>query len=532
MKIQFMKSLSGLLFAVFALNILPAPAVAQGGTDQEPLLIMKVPNIVNLLDSVRQIAEQAGMPDASDPMDSVRTTLGGTEWIDTDRSIAVGLIEENGKTAALALIPFRIANDSFRDSMYARAGADYYILPLPPQPDFSVSSILEQTLIDASTSPAEGSIVIEAAASKLIALAEPVMAIALAQVEETQPPDAPEQPLSLEDMQSVMTEMFALLKQAETLRIGLDLNENDFSVLMDVVAQPGSDLAAALVDIGGERRLNGYVIDMPVRYNTRPYNISGAQKVMLPYLETIYGMLGLNTDIDEIMQMSENMTGEQVAGLNISPDGIVLRMVAALQPGIDGASFLRDSYLPFLERYTNSISQIATEGTGKTPILTVQRTADGSIGGVQTMGLHMHIQSGDEANKDILDNMDFEMRMASVNGLMFLATSDAEIGESIAGTRNLVSVPAEGPTGQFVVDIGRLMKSIQALMPQDKPAPNLPDDLGKITVRFDVENGTLKTRTSLGREFIETMIQSIKEAASRNPIEPIDGNPEDTKVII
>ena len=144
----------------------------------------------------------------------------------------------------------------------------------------------------------------------------------------------------------------------------------------------------------------------------------------------------------------------------------------------------------------------------------------------------MHIQSGNEEQKDFLDNMDFEMRMAAVNELMFIATSDAEIGESIAGTRNLVPVPAEGPTGQFVIDLGKLLTNIQALIPPDQTAPELPDNLGKITVRFDIENGTLKTRTSLGKDFITKMIESIKEAASQSPVQPVAGNPEDTKATI
>jgi len=509
MRVPRTKLLTLILLAALTTGILPTTANAQEDSNQSPLLFVKIPDIDKLFRAIQELTSQSQDLNAAPQMNNIPMMLNGTDWIDTERSIAVGVVMEDSKTSAIALLPFLTPNDTFRDMYGAQEGTDYYLMPLPPQPEFTVHPDLEQKLIKASQSPTSGSLIVEAAAAKILATVEPQIEGALGEIAGTQPEGTSQTDLSPQDLITILHEMFALLEQAEILRFGIDLTEDSFTVIADIDAQPGTELAAAFVDIGGNCRLMNYPIDMPLRYHTRAYNIAGSQQLTKSYLETVYGMLGLDINIDDVMMMAGSLTGEFAGGMNFTPEGIEIQMAAVLQPGVDGEAFIRDSYLPLLENYSDKVSDMVKEQEDRPQIMTVQRTEDSYVDGVRIMGVKTHIQSLSEPKQNGLDNINLEMRMASLNDMLFIASSDAKIRDLIEGTRNLVPVPASGPTGRLVIDMSAFLKNLKSLIPHEPPTPNLPEDLGEITTYFDLKEGRLATRTSFQIDLLNKLMSAI-----------------------
>lgn len=516
MKKNLIQVLSLFLFAGAALGYFPALTQAQENTGTSPLLVVKIPDIEQLIENIQKLAPEG--TDVTAQISNLRMMLQGTDWIDTGRSIVVEMSMGNPQNPAFALIPFLAANNNFSNTFSAKTGADYYIIPVPPKPEFTVSPELEQRLVDASLSKVSGSIVVEAALSKLMAMVEPALTASLAKIDPSEMGNQPEgtspPPLSKEEINTIAREMFAILKQADTLRLGMDVEDDSFIVLMDVEAAPGSELANAFIDIGGSSRLADYPVDMPVKFYTRAYNVAGSQKIMQSYLGTVYSMLGIDIDLDEMVRLTENLTGEQAGGLDFTSDGLVVQLAAVLKPGINGEAFLRDEYLPFIEQYGNSIAKMASEQEEKPVMVSFKRTEDSRVTGVNVMGLKINLPENEDTEKIPFDS--FGLRLAATDGLLLIANDDAGIAELIEGTRNRNPVPAGGPTGRLEMDMSRLLKSIKSLVPQKDTAAEFPEDLGKIMVSFDMKDGMLTTRTSFDIELFNKLAAALKTNAAKN----------------
>ena len=513
MKKKLLNLIALCLFAGLIMGFIPA-AGAQDNADQSPLLLIKVPDIEKLLGDVQNLMPPAQVSSETNPVAGIRMMLSG--WIDPERSIVAGMVPQGAGNNVFVLLPFHTPNPGFQQNFNAVAREDYYLMSLPPQPQLAVSPAIENALVQASGTPATGSLVVEAAASRLLAIIEPMITESLNKMEDIQPGTAPPSPLSPQDMQAIMNEMLAIAKQADILRFGLDLSEEFLTVFMDIEARPNTDLSGVLTDIGGETRLMDYPIDMPIQFHTRAHNIPGMLDLMAPFLNKVYGPMGLDLDFDEMVEMNKPFTGEFAGGMNINSDGIAMEYIAVLQPGIDGETFIRDSYLPFLERYGNSVSETATEQTDNQQItMNFERTADSSVAGVRIMGgkTNIHITNPDDNSP--FDSIAMETRIAAVDDLLFMASNDAIINESINKTRNLILTPANGPTGRFTLDLAALFKGIQTTLPPEQASIPLLENLGKITAQFDVQNGKLATRTIFNMEDIKKLVSALSALAAQ-----------------
>lgn len=508
MRMKHTKFFAWILFCSLVAAALPA-ARAQEDPGQNLLLLVKIPDIEKLLGNIQNLVSGTPAQNESAQMDNIRMMLGGTDWIDTKRSITLGVVMENSKTSILALVPFLTPNDLFRNMYNAQEGPDYYLIPLPPQQGFLSNPVLEGKLAEASGKPVAGCLVVEAAAGDLLAIAEPMMEASLAKMPEIPGEDGSEAELSSKELGTIMHEMFAIMKQAETLRFGIDIDENSFDILMDIDAMPGTDLAATFIDMGGNSRLMEYPLGMPVEYHTRAYNISGTRNLMRSYLETVYGMLGTDVEMDKVLEMSSITTGETAAGIDITPTGLILKMAGVLTPGTDGEAFIRDSYIPLMESYGRNLSNMAAKESENSPTITIERTEDSLVGPTKVMGVKVLIHAASGKNRGGGNFMNIELRMASLGDLLFIASSDAEIQNLIDGTRDLAPVPAGSPTGRLVLDLTKLMHNLKPLLTEGQPAPGYPDDLGKVATSFDLRDGKMTTRTSLDIDLIRKLISAV-----------------------
>ncbi|MEJ2245555.1 MAG: hypothetical protein P8Y80_05640 [Acidobacteriota bacterium] len=526
MKTTLMKFLTVCLIAGFTAGYVPKTG-AQEVSDQSPILLIKIPDIEKLLSNAQSLMPSTPGSNAEEQINRIRMMLFGTAWIDPERSIVAGLVSQAGQTHPVIFIPFHTPNPDFQKTYSAIAGNDYYLTVMPPQPQFAISPAVENTLVQASSTPAAGSIVLEAAVARLVEMAEAQIAPALLKMEESQPDGTLPSEFSPQDVQAIIDAMLRIVKQADIFRFGIDISKDVLALLMDIEALPDTTLAGILRDTGGETRLMDYPIETAIQYHTRAYNVSGTMDLVGSYLGTIYSQLGLDINIDEMAKMTECFTGEMAGGINLTSDGFAMEFIAVLQPGIDGEAFIRDSYLPWLERYGKSISELATGQPGEPQTMLFERTPDSSVAGLKVMGVKMNIVTPNSKGGNPFDNLALEMRMAAINDLLFMASDDAKIGEFINGTRSLVRSPASGPTGRFTLDLSALLGDIQSLLPTEQSSVALLDNLGKISSQFEMKNGTLRTRTSFNTEGLGKLISAFGAMVTQQNMNQTEGNSAD-----
>jgi hypothetical protein len=480
-----------------------------------------------LLSNAQSLMAATPGANAEEQINRIRMMLFGTAWIDSERSIVAGLVSQAGNTHAVILVPFNAPNPDFQKTYSAIAGNDYYLTVMPPQPQLAISPTVENSLVQASRTPAEGSLVLEAAVARLMEMAEVQITPALEKMEETQPDETLPSEFSPQDVRAIIDAMLKIVKQADIVRFGIDISEDVFTLLMDIEALPNTTLASILTDAGGATRLMDYPIETPIQYHTRAYNVSGTMDLVGSYLGTIYSQLGLDINIDEMAKMTEYFTGEMAGGINLTSDGFAMEFIAVLQSGIDGETFIRDSYLPWLERYGKSISELATRQPGEPQIMMFERTPDSSVAGVKVMGVKTNIVTPNSKSGNPFENLALDMRMAAIDDLLFIASDDAKIGEFINGTRSLVHSPASGPTGRLILDLSALLRNIQSLLPTEQSSVALLDNLGKISSQFEMKNGTLKTRTNFDTEGIGYLISAFGAMITQPNKSQTEGNSVD-----
>ncbi|MBN1363601.1 MAG: hypothetical protein JW976_02225 [Syntrophaceae bacterium] len=522
MKIRPVNSIVIYLFATIALLCTPHLASAQGIVDNEPLLMIKIPDINRLLTDAQAMTPATPGANPVGQIQAIRIMLYGTDWIDTNRSIVIGQRKEGTKFSMIALIPFNEPNSSFENAYHPIPGGDYYLMTMPPKPGLTVSPDFEKSLVNASRTPTtRGDLVLEIAASKALTDVEPKILDSLDKAAAMQVNQPVKSPISPENIKAMVKELLNIGKQTDIFRLGLDFSQNFLTLNTDIDAMPGTELANALVDVGGSTRLANLPIDMPIRAYTRPYNIPGIMNLYGKIYQALYSQLGIN--LQDIDRMTKISTGESAGGFNITSEGIDMETVSALKPGTDGGSFIINEYVPFLEQYIQAFSNIAAQKTDTpaTPIFV--RTDDSTVAGAKVIGYKIDISSSLPPDAKFPINLKMNFRIAAVKDLMFTASNDASLAELINSTRNLVPSPASGPTGIVVIDTAAFFKGLISLMPPNVSPPPFPLDLGEIEAKFTFSNGKMESETRLDAAALNKISMAIAAramAAKQNTAPP------------
>ncbi len=506
--------------AVLIAGFSPAAVEAQAEASNGPQLLIKVRNIDQLLNDIERLmpAGEGAAPPQQVAM--LRGMLQGTDWIDPERSIVAGMTVNGDISSWIALIPFLTANANFQMAYGAIAGDDYYLMALPPQPRFGVAPDVKASLLAASTEAAASGLVVEAAASELLAMAQPKIAAALAnQAANPARPGAPAM-MSPAETQAMLTDMLKMFEQMETVRLGLDLTGDVFTLQFDVDALPDSFLAGLLIDRGDDVRLADYDVEMPLRFRSRAYNVPGMMQLLASGFGQIYSQMGI--DFDEMADMTKSFTGEMAGGMTADADGMGYEMVYVLQPGVDGQAFILDTYLPWFERYNRQMAAFVAQQANQpqTPAL-YKRTADSIVEGVKVVGVKTNYNAmlppGDQTMASTLAGVEqiFETRLAAVGDLVLIGHSDVVMADLIIRARGFETAPAQGPMARFDFDLAGFMAGLQAMLPPGEfPAP-LSSDMGRLTMQAEMQAGKLITQTRFNIADLDKMGMAFSTLASQ-----------------
>jgi hypothetical protein len=484
------------MLAALIIGITAASAIARTGTEQGPPLLITIRNIDQLLNDIERLMPAGPDSNVAQQMGMFRGMLQGTDWIDPDRSIVISMVNAGAETRWIALIPYRSANPNFQMAYSAIDGGDHYLTGFPPQPGVPISPSVKTRMLAASTTEADSGLLVEAAASDLLTMARPKIAAAFEQRDAAQPTPGG---LSNQQAQAMLNDMITTFEQVETLRVGLDLAGDDLTIRFDIDALPNSFLAGLLIDRGEDTRLTAYTPEAPMTFRTRAYNVPGVMQLVGTGFGQVYRQMGI--DFDELAEMTKNFTGEMAGGMQVAPEGMTYEMIYVLQPGVDGQEFITDAYLPWFERYNRHMAAFVARQTGQPQAPLYERTADSIVAGVKVIGVRTNYNAmlpPDEQGRGFMGGAGqiFETRLAAVGDLMLLTSDDAAMEKLIVQMRDVQKTPAEGPMAWFEMDLGALLDDLQAMVPPGSAGgAEWPQNLGRLTMRADMQAGRLTTRT-------------------------------------
>lgn len=504
-----------LLFTLGAGAFLPATGAG------EPPLLVKIGDVERLIRDVEALTPADSPVRAQVGM--LRALVGGTGWLDPARPVVAGVLEAGPRPALVALVPYAAPNPQFQAAFGAAAREGYYLLSFPPRPGTlpAIDPALEQALLRASAVRPPVNLVLEIPAALLLARMKPQIDAALAKVGEAEPAPSGSGGVVIppDEVRAMMGDMLGLVGQAETLRLGMEVEGEALSLVMDVEAGRDTALGRLFVDPGGETRLGEVAADMPLRFWSRAPEMSG----MMELAELAYGRLyrRMGFDPGELSALAEAFTGEMSGGMRLDAEGIAMRGIYVLRPGVDGSAYIEQTYLPFLDRYAGRVAALAAAADRPAPAALYERTADSTVAGLRVVGLRMNPGALPGAGADGPDNpleqLPFEVRMAASGDLLLFASSDAGIADLAARAAALAPVPAAGPTSRMEIDLGALLEGVRQIAPPRPGAAALPPLSGKMTVEVDMRDGGMHSRTRFDIGQLTRMMEAAKaKAASQN----------------
>ncbi len=480
-----------------------------------PVVTIKIRDIDRLLQDLESLMPANTEANPSSQTAMIKGLLQGTDWIDPARPVVAGMVYDGQMSSWLVFLPFQKPNDAFQETYGAIAGEDYYLLRFPPAPDAPLPDALGEHLRAVSQRGSEANIVVELAAHDVLLQSEAQIEAALQNMA-AGTPGSGEAPLTQEETQRLVRDLVATFKQVQTLRFGLNLDPRNLLLLLDVQAMPESYLAGVLTDQQADERLDGYRPDYPMHFRARSYNVAGAMQMLGATFGQFYRKMGF--DFDELAQIAKGLTGEMVGGLDMDQGQMRFEMIYALHDTVDANDYLDRVYLPWFEKYNQRMAAMMEKQTGQTVTPLYERMPDTTIAGHKVIGVRTRFPAMNPAGAQMPAMgalQDYQTRMTTVDGLILMASSDATITKMISQVTGLQKGPAQGPLGEFSMDLGAYLRGLQSFMPDAGQTVAIPADIGTLTMQAEMQSGTLTTRTQVGVQDLQQMIGLMAALSSR-----------------
>jgi len=493
-----------LAFAVFEG---PRPVQGRTASDAQPVLLLKIRDIDRLLQDWEALMPAGSGAGPSAPSAMIKGMLQGTDWIDPARPVVAGMYYDGQTSSWLVFLPFQKPNQTFQETYGAIAGEDYYLMRFPPVPEAPLPDARREQLLAVAARGSVAAIVVELASHDALQHSESQIEAAIQNMAAGTAGAGGDAPLTPEETQRLVRDLIATFKQVETLRIGFDLDPQDLLLLLDVQAMPGSYLAGVLTDQHADERLEGYRPDFPMQFRSRAYNVAGAMQMLGAAFGQFYQKMGF--DFDELAAIGKALTGEMVGGMDLDQGQMRFAMIYALHDEVDGNAYLNHVYLPWFEKYNRRMAAMMEEQTGQAVTPMYERMPDTTIAGRKVIGVRTRFPAMNPAGVQMPSAgvlQDYQTRMAAVDNLILMASSDTAITKMISQVSALQKSPAQGPLAEFSMDMGAYLRGLQSFMPDAGQSIAIPADIGALTMRAEMQAGTLTTRTQVGVRDLQQMI--------------------------
>lgn len=492
---------------VFSILVGMLPAYGQTLTGDPPKLVIKLRDVERFLRDLEALVPSD--PNSGDPSSRtamIRGMLQGTSWIDPSRSIVARMHYDGQATSWRVLVPFQTPNENFQGAYGAIAGEDYYVVRFPPSPEPALSDTERSDLVQASAQSLEANLVMDIAAHDVLVQSEGQIEAAIQGMATSGTPGGAPVTMAPEEIQQMARDFITTFKQVDRLRLGLSIDPEMLLLLVDVKAKRASFLEGVLKDPQNDVRIGGYQPEYPMVFRSRAYNVAGVLQLLGAGFGQLYTQWGL--DVDEMVAMAKSVTGEMAGGMALDQNGMTFEMIYALHDPTDGEEFLTQVYLPWFEAYNRRMAAQMEDQTGQPEAPLYARTPDTIVAGKKVIGVRTRFPALTPAGNQMPANtvlQDYPTRMTVMDGFVLAASSDAVIAKLIEQVAGFRQMPAQGSLAVFSMDMGAYLRGLQRLMPDADQTREIPSDIGALTMRADLQDGELMTRTRLEAQDLQQL---------------------------
>lgn len=527
-----MKSkIKAFLFCIILLTVVLMGSVVCPFTASALDAVVKISQIGNTLNLVDDLLESGTAQTKAPVTAQIRAVLQGTDWIDPDRLIVIGIEFEGNQPISAILVPFLRPNANFQAMFNAKTGSDYYMISLPPGAPQIISESFEDTLVKESSAKSKTTIMAQIIVDRLLEKNRDRINTWLEKIETStmQQSNNPMVPTP-EDARAMISGMLDMASQLDTISFGIDLTQEQLAFTFSSQARAESDLAALFTRTATSSRLSTFKPNFQINFSSGPYDIAGFMKMLNNTFGSFYQKIGL--DFSEIASICEPFSGEIAGGVSSDKTGFDFEIISVLKDGAQTASFLENIYLPWIEKYSRDLAVLMEQQSGRKPTDVFVRTADTMVAGCKVVGVKSKIpvfpalpQTPGVPAPDY-PIMVYDTRMTTTNNLLLMASDDRRLEKLIGLTRTFKETTLNGPMMTIDVNLGTYLSALGEMLPD----LNIPvsgskqtiADLGKLAFTMNLENGRIDTVTSFKLEDIKVMITNFNKARAAPPAESKD----------
>ena len=492
-------------------------------------IVVKISHLEETLKIFEDFVQTASKANTPPPTNMLRGMLHGTDWIDPNRPIVIGIILNETRPEIAALIPFQKQNNNFQAAYNAFSGTDYYIMTVPPIPDAHVSESLKNALVEASGLKSGDSLSITMNVSKIMKTYYDKIQEFMAQIENMPSnQELDKLDISQHEIREMLQKSIDTLSEIETISTGLNLNESIFEAFLKAEAIQGSALRKLFTSTGDTVLLDNYSPQYQINFKSHSYDIAGMVEIINNCFGNFYKKMGI--DFSSMASVYADFTGEMAGGINFENGKMVFESISILKKGKNYADFMEKTYLPWLEQYSiNMNKMLSKQLSAKQQNLTWTR--ESIVKGYKVYGIKVNnlpffpvpgqaaMTTGIAQNKQMFE---YDMRMTVLDDLFITAPNDKRIGELIQISGNFKEKKSSAPLMSMNIDIASYIKMIIGMVPVQGLNIGKPPEMGRIIVKSDTSNGTINTTTSIMINDIKKVIAWAKDIDFSNMPSALD----------
>lgn len=486
-----------------------------------PDVIIKISRLHQAIDVIDNMAAVDIDQPTSAPSFFLRSFLFGTDWIDPDRSIVIGINFENmnsdAKPVMAALIPYIRQNEDFHISYGAVSKIDHYLISLPPDEGGVVSAQMALDLAQASLQKQTGLLSMELAASQLLNKADSQIQKMLLELDakmgdQTTSPDN----LTPEDINKLLNGLIKAAKQLETFSMGMDITESELIIFSDALALKKTDLSKLFTRNAASKtsRMGKYTPKHHINFKSTSYDVKG----MITFFNEIFGEFykKIGLDLTNIESIASHFTGEVAGGMSFNDTGMDLEMIAVMNDTEKtGTEFLESVYLPWMMNYGQKMANFYNQKTPGAQVTNIfSATSESNIDGNKVFGVNCEIPL---TLLDIAatDKIKFHLRTTAVDNLLLTASNDGRLKQLIKIADTLEKQPYDGPLMKMDLDIGAYLDAVRKIIPETESGMNVDlSNLGSLIYTFDTGKGKLRNKYVIQIDDIRSMVSAFKKASA------------------
>jgi len=488
----------------------------------KPDIIIKISRLNQAISVIDNITGVDIENPTSSPSYLLRSTMFGTDWIDPNRAIVIGMDFNNNmkpdeEPAITALIPFIRRNEDFHLSYNAVSKIDYYLVPLPPGKELAISDQMHYDLAEAAKIRPKGIISIELSSSQLLKKADKQIQTMLLEFDskmKNQQNTAND--LTPEDITIFLKNLIDAAKQLETLSMGLDITDTDLIFYSDALALKGTDLSKLFTRNAGSRtsRMGKYIPNHQINVKSTSYDLKGMIKFFNSLFGEFYKKIGL--DLNDIATIASHFTGEVAGGVSFNDTGLDIEMIAVMNQNQESESdFLTSVYLPWLMDYGQKMAAFYTQqAPGKQFKNIFSKTPESTVLNHKVSGVNCEIPII-MPDSSVSDTIKFSLRTAEVGNLLLSASSDAQLKKLIGIANTLKKQPYDGPLMKMDIDLGAYFGAVQEMISKTGSGMELNfPDMGTLEYSLDITKGKLSNKYVIKINDIQSMVSVFQQAGT------------------